>query len=156
MLNAEKYKNEIESKNYRFGISDHITDCESKDCTTCIFSSQNNIDEGLKNTCTVRKVKWLLSECKESTKVTRLEYELLKYWNGKRYKYIARDRDGALYIYRDKPSKNEDVWGTLYGHARLMKYFDDLFCFVKWEDKEPIEIKEVLENCVIKNIKEEQ
>jgi hypothetical protein len=37
-----------------------------------------------------------------------------------------------------------------------MKYFDDLFCFVKWEDKEPIEIKEVLENCVIKNIKEEQ
>lgn len=58
MLNAEKYKNEIESKNYRFGISDHITDCESKDCTTCIFSSQNNIGEGLKNTCTVRKVKW--------------------------------------------------------------------------------------------------
>lgn len=156
MINAEKFKNEIEGKDFKFGMSNRIINCDYGECGTCIFSCENNPNDGLHTACTIRKVKWLLSECKESTKVTRLEYELLKYWNGKRYKYIARDRDGALYIYRDKPSKNEDVWGTLYGHARLMKYFDDLFCFVKWEDKEPIGIKEVLENCVIKNIKEEQ
>ncbi len=95
-----------------------------------MFSHSKNDDGYL--TRINRKVEWLLSEYKEQLiKVSKLEYELLKYWNGKRYNYIARDRDGALYIYRDKPSKNEDVWGTFYGHARLMKYFDDLFCFVK-------------------------
>lgn len=155
MLNAKKYKNEIESKNYRFGISDHITDCKSKDCTTCIFSSQNNIDEGLKNTCTVRKVKWLLSEYEEHTKLTKLEFELLKYWYKQGYKYIARDRDNTLFIYKDKPSKLAECWANLY-HCSLDDNFRNLFEFVEWEDEEPTSIQEVLENCVVENIKEEQ
>lgn len=144
MINAEKFKEEIlavknKGDDFTLDKDNQIICCQDLGCENCVF----NNDVG----CSYSRMDWLLSEYKESTKVTRLEYELLKYWDGKRYKYIARDRDGALYIYRDKPSKNEDVWGTLYGHARLMKYFDDLFWFVKWEDKEPIEIKEVLENC---------
>ena len=80
--------------------------------------------------------------------LTRLEYELLKYW-GKKYNYIAIDKDGALYTYRDKPSKNDDVWSTEYGRARRQKGFDDLFHFVQWEDLEPTSIQEVLENCEV-------
>lgn len=152
MLNAEKFKKEIlniVNDDFDLAVNKNdpngVSKCGSFPCADCMFSKEENG----KSRCTRNRINWLLSEYKESTKVTRLEYELLKYWNGKRYKYIARDRDGALYIYRDKPSKNEDVWGTLYGHARLMKYFDDLFCFVKWEDKEPIRIKEVLNNCEV-------
>ena len=80
--------------------------------------------------------------------LTRLEYELLKYWS-KKYNYIAIDKDGALYTYRDKPSKNDDVWSTEYGRARRQKGFDDLFHFVQWEDLEPTSIQEVLENCEV-------
>lgn len=145
MINAERFKKEIramtdESTTFAFKADDPtvIRKCNELGCHECLFNCGK---------CFLERTRWIISEYKESTKVTRLEYELLKYWNGKRYKYIARDRDGALSIYIDKPSKNEDVWGTLYRHARLMKCFDDLFCFVKWEDKEPIEIKEVLENC---------
>jgi hypothetical protein len=80
--------------------------------------------------------------------LTRLEYELLKYWD-KKYNYIAIDKDGALYTYRDKPSKNEDVWSTEYGHARRQKGFDDLFHFISWRDKEPMNIEELLNNCEV-------
>lgn len=76
--------------------------------------------------------------------LTRLEYELLKRWNDKMYKYVARDEDGAFYIYKENPSKKEEVCGTLYGHARMMGYFDDLFTFVKWEDEEPFSIEKLL------------
>ena len=79
----------------------------------------------------------------------RLEYELLKYWNNKLYKYIARDRDGALYIYKEKPTKNEEVWGTLYGHARCQKGFEDFFRFIEWKDKEPMSIGKLLCECEV-------
>ena len=80
--------------------------------------------------------------------ITRLEYELLRYWN-KKYKYIARDKDRALYTYRCKPSKNEDVWSIEYEYARRQKGFDDLFHFISWTDKEPINIDELLNNCEV-------
>ena len=81
--------------------------------------------------------------------ITRLEYELLKYWNNKLYKYIARDRDGMLYIYKDKPLKNEDKWGSLYTHFIVTRRFDDLFNFISWEDEEPMSIEELLNNCEV-------
>lgn len=80
--------------------------------------------------------------------LTRLEYELIKHW-GKKYKYIARDEEGSLYVYKDIPSKNEDVWGTLYGHAKTERDFDDFFKFVEWSDKEPTNIEELLNNCEV-------
>lgn len=80
--------------------------------------------------------------------ITRLEYELLKYW-GKEYKYIARDRDLVLYVYRDEPSKGEDIWQTLYGHAKRQEDFDDLFKFVEWTDKEAMSIEKLLNECEV-------
>ena len=80
--------------------------------------------------------------------LTRLEYELLKYW-GKKYNYIAIDKDGALYTYRYKPSKNEDVWSIEYEYARRQKGFDDLFHFISWTDKEPMNIEELSNNCEV-------
>ena len=80
--------------------------------------------------------------------LTRLEYELLKYWC-KKYNYIARDKDGTLYIYRYKPSKNEDVWSTECGTARAERTFDGLFRLILWADKEPMNIEELLNNCEV-------
>lgn len=80
--------------------------------------------------------------------ITRLEYELLKYW-GKKYKYIARDKDSALYVYHEMPVKNDEVWGTLYGYAICLNNFDDLFKFVEWSDKEPMNIEKLLNECEV-------
>ena len=80
--------------------------------------------------------------------LTRLEYELLKHWN-KRYKYIARDKDCYLFVYKDRPFKNEDVWGALSSHGSIEKDFYDFFKFISWEDKEPMNIEELLNNCEV-------
>lgn len=60
-----------------------------------------------------------------------------------------------MYVYREKPSKKSELWGSIYEH-RVEREFDKLFLFVKWEDEEPTSIEEILENCAVENIKEEQ
>ena len=52
------------------------------------------------------------------------------------YKYIARDKDGALFAFSDKPIKREKVWrltsidGTWKDISSLSRIFTD----IKWED----------------------
>lgn len=62
----------------------------------------------------------------------------------KKFKWVARDKSGDLYIYYNKPTKgfssNEWImngaWGYLFG-------FEDLFKSVTWEDKEPTLIRDI-------------
>lgn len=147
MLNAERFKEEINKYNNEFGLADNIVDCGTLDCRNCRFSRLNNSDDVI-IMCSTRKVKWLLSEYEEHTKLTKLEFELLKFWHKQGYKYIARDRDNTLFIYKDKPSKLAEYWANLY-HYSLDDNFRNIFEFVEWEDKEPTSIKEVLENCEV-------
>lgn len=154
MLNAERFKEEINKHNNEFGLADNIVDCGTLGCRNCRFSRLNNSD-GVIIMCSTRKVKWLLSEYEEHTKLTKLEFELLKFWYKQGYKYIARDRDNTLFIYKDKPSKLAEYWANLY-HYSLDDNFRNLFEFVEWEDEEHTSIQEVLENCAVENIKEEQ
>ena len=39
-------------------------------------------------------------------KLTLLEHEVLSYLANKQYLYIARDEDGDLFVYKEKPIKN--------------------------------------------------
>lgn len=61
------------------------------------------------------------------------------------FKYIARDRDGDLFLYHLKPSKIDDVWHN----NDDCYYFDfskhnNLFEMIQWEDEEPTEISTLL------------
>ena len=115
----------------------------------CDYDKGYNV--GVEESITVVKdmnVPVVFEEPSEHFILTRLEYELLKHW-GKRYKYISRDKDGYLYVYKDKPSKNEDVWGTLCSHGSIEKDFYDFFKFISWADKEPMNIEELLNNCEV-------
>lgn len=97
-------------------------------------------------------MKWLLSEYKEPVKLTRLEYEILKYiLNHTEYKYITRDRLGAIFIYENKPEKHVDTWRVLINGGRYtnLTILDGLFKFIKWLDLEPTSIQEVLNNCEV-------
>lgn len=75
MLNAERFKEEINKHNNEFGLTDSIADCKTLECRNCRFSHLNNSDDEI-ILCSTRKVKWLLSEYKEPpVKLTRLEAE---------------------------------------------------------------------------------
>lgn len=154
MLNAEKYKNEILEKSnvvFDFSISKdrHTIEKCLGVCDNCIFC---NIGEHCSNV----KVKWLLSEYKEPIKLTRLEYDILKYLSDNtKHMYIVRNKDGKLCIFDFEPVKNKvnDWWSGRYMYGMVM--FNKLFQFVQWEDSTPTLIKDVLENCEVVNDAEE-
>jgi hypothetical protein len=55
--------------------------------------------------------------------------------------YVARDKDGLLYLYIEKPYKGEERWMG-YGFMRIKK---SLFPFIKWTDKEPTHVNITIE-----------
>ena len=59
--------------------------------------------------------------------------------------WIARDADGSLWLFEEKPYKDKYVW---YNDSTNYRINERLFPEVKWSDKEPREL-------VLKPIKEE-
>lgn len=153
MINAEKFRKEILenlNKDPLISVNKHnneIEECTADNCLKCLF----NVMRGNKS-CFSAMLRWLLSEYKEPIMLSRLEYELLKYiLNHTEYKYIARDRLGAIFIYENKPEKHVDTWRVLAngGGYTNLTIFDGLFKFIKWLDLEPTSIKDVLDNCEV-------
>lgn len=159
MLNAEKFKDGITAimnKSDYFAIDidnpNAVRHCGGLECKNCVLHNNDY------NDCNFVRIKWLLSEYKEPVKLTRLEYEILKYiLNHTEYKYIARDRRGAIFIYENKPEKHVDTWKVLVnggGYTKLT-ILDELFKFIDWLDLKPTPIKDVLKNCEVVNDAEE-
>lgn len=156
MLNAERFKEEINKHNNEFGLADNnIVDCGTLGCRNCRFSRLNN-SYGVIIMCSTRKVKWLLSEYREPVKLSKVEYEILKYLSDNtKYMYIVRDGNGNIFLYDEEPQKSESSpWWTGRGMCH-MKMFNKLFQFVQWEDSTPTPIKDVLNNCEVVNDAEE-
>ena len=59
----------------------------------------------------------------------------------KEYKWMARDWDGNLCIYEEKPRKEEDSW--YFGGYDYISYFNHLFSAIQWEDEEPTRISDI-------------
>ena len=68
------------------------------------------------------------------------------------YEWLARDEDGELYAYTNKPEKSDDHWRNRHhigdldpiGAANALRPFNDMFKFIQWEDEEPYSISELL------------
>lgn len=149
MLNAERFKKEIlENSNAVFDFSmskdkHTIKKCLGV-CDDCFFYETGDH-------CSNIKVKWLLSEYKEPIKLTRFEHDVLKHLLEKtQYRFIVREKSGIIYVYKSKPKKEADSWGSLSLNNEL-GLFNNLFQFVKWEDSTPTSIQEVLDNCEVIN-----
>ena len=82
----------------------------------------------------------LLWERKEKPKPTYDEKIILRNLP-KKYKYIARDKNGLIFLYAKKPSKCECSWG---GCKYMLLPLEHLFRFIKWEDEEPYLIEDLL------------
>ena len=151
MLNGEKFKKEIleyvEDEGITvFAIKKDNTRlsfgrCTETLCAHCLLSTA-------KGTCQVERMKWLLSEYKEPIKLSILEYEFLKWLEKEGYKYIVRDRENNLFIFKDAPTKRRDYWASKSGYNPI-SLFNNLFKSVQLSDEEPTSIKDVLENCEV-------
>lgn len=109
------------------------------DCSECLRLSLLELLEEYKE------------EYKEPVKLTKFEYEYLKFAKENEYNFIARDKNNNLYLYSNKPWKAENDWDY---EDRTTPVFAELFKFVKWENEEPYNIDEILANCeVIENEK---
>lgn len=57
--------------------------------------------------------------------------------------YLARDKDGDLYLYQKRPVKYDglEAWVSEDYFENLAKLDPSLFPDVKWEDEEPTEVE---------------
>lgn len=150
MLNAEKYRGKLlkfieerDAGSFTFskGEEGKFWQCGGRRCSECGMSKE-------RSNCTVARLKWLLSEYKEPIKLTKLEYDILKYISeNTKYLYITRDRCNGLFLYGMEPSKGDGCWnGKSYAG---MTAFNKLFQSIQWEDKQPTSIKDMLDNCEV-------
>lgn len=144
MLKIEKLKDLI--------LNYDIENCE--DDFNCYLSRIATNSNDNKNICRVvtcsecvrLSLMNLLEEYKEPIKLTQFEYEYLKVAKENEYNFIARDKNNNLYLYSNKPWKDEIDWDY---EDRTTPVFAELFKFVKWEDEEPYNIDEILSNCEV-------
>lgn len=76
-------------------------------------------------------------------KLTMLEELLLERYLKQGFRYIVRTKCNNTYVYAINPQKNGDRWCSVGSFSYID--FKDLFQFVKWEDKEPKKIKDILD-----------
>ena len=60
-----------------------------------------------------------------------------------KYNYIARDKDGEMYAYTEKPIKVQTRWANRCDLVSLV-CINHLFQSIKWEDEEPCEFRKYL------------
>lgn len=89
---------------------------------------------------------WLMNDY--VIEITKIEYHILKIAFINDYDYIARDANGNLYTYMNKPYKDENDgnWYDDRGEQMMTIDEDDLpiFSFVRREDKKPYDIEILL------------
>lgn len=57
-----------------------------------------------------------------------------------KYKWLARDEDGRLCGFDNKPFKIENEWDIDSGLADYIKETDSTYSFIKWNDNEPTSV----------------
>ena len=64
----------------------------------------------------------------------------------KKWKWIARDEDGKLFLFTDKPKKDNNSWQLVNFKTSYtpLNIFEFLFQSIQWADNEPVEIEKVI------------
>lgn len=133
MLNAEYYKEKIKKEGLAFGfVNGEIVPCSKTDCNECDFYRD------IVTSCSLKTVKWLISEYKEPVTLTAREKHFVEFAEDG---WLARDKNGELYFYKDKPHKMRSDWWD--NASCRLKSFGDFFPFIKWKDEEPWSVEEL-------------
>lgn len=145
MLKIEKIKDEIRNFDTNVNV-DKVLSCQLHRITTNSNSNNNICGVVTCSECLRLSLMSLLEEYKEPIKLTQFEYEYLKFAKAVGYNFIARDKNGGLFLYSIKPWKGEITWK--YRNSNIL-IFTKMFNFVRWQDEEPYNIDEILSNCEV-------
>ena len=77
---------------------------------------------------------------KKSFVYTATDKIILEYAKLCGYKYIAKDKNGIIFSYKDKPEKDDGAWDSYEDFMRIEA--DTSLC--SWEDEEALEIEKIL------------
>lgn len=137
MTNFEKYKDEIIKIFYEKGTpiareknTGRIVCCDDISCVQCQFTLGN---------CVVNMFEWMLKEYQEPVpKLTKAEKGFCEILDDG---YIARDKNGDLYLYNNPPYVTETDWREC-GHCT--KLCSNFFPFITWESNKAWSIEDLL------------
>lgn len=135
MKNKEKYAKEIielACNGCVIAVSKYTrkpVNCDNIPCDDCAFSDEVG--------CNIALREWVESEYIEKAVISKRDRAFLEYIR-EEYKFIARDKDGELFIYRTQPRRNEKCcnW-TSNGCISLSIRHNVDFPMVKWGDCQP-------------------
>ena len=152
MKNKEKFAidiAEIACNNNSFAIDKRtgkVCSCNYVRCDNCLFYDKNGCD-------TTRR-EWADSEYVKQPVISKKDRAFLEYLR-EDHKYIARDKNGNLFVYGEKPRKTEICWSirsvVCESYLYLNRHFDVDFPMVKWEDAEPWKVKDLKKFKVVEN-----
>lgn len=136
MTNREFYKDkllDIVCAGDCFGvnkINSQPVPCGELHCGKCVFS--------ISDSCIKNRVAWCNKKYIKRLKLTENEKKFLDILNPD-MKYIARDKDLRLFVFKEKPKKRGNTWGEIIAFDEYIneKHFKRMFEFIKWEDEEP-------------------
>ena len=151
MTNFEAYEEKIKSilaQNTSIAMVDgEIVECRGKSCIECKFSPMYEQDEEPERGCGTIMIRWLYEEYKPVKKLTKKER---KFCEMLERGWFARDSNGTLYYYTNKPYKIDVYWnynmilGSVNTSTILNPNTFPHFNFISWDDEEPYSIEELL------------
>lgn len=136
MKNREKFAKEILDIACNGGViavtkDNKVVCCRDINCEQCLFHKTNYYESYCDYEATMR---WAESEYVEKKPtITSREKNFLDLLLPN-YKYIAKDKNGFLLAYTEKPIKILETWGM--ANCALINMFDIKFDFIKREDEE--------------------
>lgn len=141
MKNREKFAKEILDIACKGGTiavtkDNKVVNCDNSTCEQCLFNIDN--DECYCDNNDIER--WAESEYVEEPTITSREKNFLDLLLPN-YKYIAKDKNGFLLAYTEKPIKILETWGM--ANCALINMFDIKFDFIKREDEEPWRIEDL-------------
>ena len=141
--NMEHFRSEIEAiisvEDIEFApavVDGKPAPCLGGACGKCQF-------KGSGEDCTIKFIKWLMSEYKPEPVLTAREKHFVEFAETG---WLARDIDGVLHWFMRIPDRNEEedmrCWNGPV-HAFAFKKLNEIFPFITWEDEEPWSVEEL-------------
>lgn len=104
-------------------------DCCDIECGECSLLGDKS--------CTELRREWAESKYIEKPVISKRDRAFLEYFREKR-KYIARDKNGKLFVYETQPRKGEKYWNWIGDCClSLNRHFNVDFPMIKWSDDSP-------------------
>lgn len=110
---------------------------KTEHCFGCLFHTPEQ-----QCSCFENRIRWFNEEYVEPLVISSKDVRLLECIKDG-YKYIARDFNGDMFLFINKPEKRLRIWLSDEECASI-KPFDVCFPMVKWEDKEPWLIEDLM------------